>query len=197
MTKRGADGVNLSSVSAAQVQAMQLEQAEVCPGQRVLEIGSGGVNAAYLAELVAGSGLVVSLDIDPEVSAGARRFLARTGYEQVVVLTGDAALGVPESAPFDLILVTVETTDVPAAWWDQLTGDGRIVAPVRWRGQSRTVALRRQNQDLLVADDLSPCGFVPMQGIDENRERVVVLHDVPNQRVVLRLDDDSSVDAPA
>lgn len=197
VTKRGADGVSLSSVSAAHVQVMQLEQAHVRPGQRVLEIGSGGVNAAYLAELVGKSGLVVTMDIDPDVTARADAFLAATGYPQVLVVTGDAALGVPQAAPFDLILVTVETTDVPDAWWDHLTGDGKIVACLRWRGQSRTVALVRQDKDVLVAEDLAQCGFVPLQGIGENRQRLVVLHDVSDQRVALRLDDDIPVDVGA
>ena len=197
VTKRGADGVSLSSVSAAHVQVMQLEQAGVRAGHRVLEIGSGGVNAAYLAELVGESGLVVSMDIDPDVTARAQRFLAKTGHQQVVVVTGDAAFGAPQSAPFDLILVTVETTDVPEAWWDQLAGDGKIVACVRWRGQSRTVTLARQDKDLLVADDLAQCGFVPMQGLGEDRQRLVVLHDVPDQRVALRLDEDTPLDVDA
>ena len=199
VTKRGADGVSLSSVSAAHVQVMQLEQAQVRPGQRVLEIGSGGVNAAYLAELVGESGLVVTMDIDPDVTARAEAFLATTGHQQVVVVvvTGDAALGAPQAAPFDLILVTVETTDVPEAWWDQLAGDGRIVACLRWRGQSRTVALVRQDKDVLVAEDLAQCGFVPLQGIGEDRQRLVVLHDFPDQRVALRLDDDILVDVDA
>lgn len=195
VTKRGADGVSLSSVSAAHVQVMQLEQADVRPGQRVLEIGSGGVNAGYLAELIGESGLVVTIDIDPDVTARAERFLAKIGYPQVVVVTGDAAFGAPQAARFDLILVTVETTDVPDAWWDQLADDGKIVACLRWRGQSRTVTLMRQQKDLLVADDLAQCGFVPIQGIGEDRQRLVVLHDVPDQRVALRLDEDAPVDA--
>ena len=41
VTKRSADGVGLSSVSAARIQAMQLEQADLLPGMRVLEVGSG------------------------------------------------------------------------------------------------------------------------------------------------------------
>lgn len=42
ITKTDEHGVQLSSVSAPQIQAMMLEQARVRPGMRVLEIGSGG-----------------------------------------------------------------------------------------------------------------------------------------------------------
>ncbi len=65
ITKTDEHGVQLSSVSAPQIQAMMLEQAQVKPGMRVLEIGSGGLNAAYLAELVGENGEVVTVDIDP------------------------------------------------------------------------------------------------------------------------------------
>src|SRR5690349_9324275 len=68
ITKTDEHGVQLSSVSAPQIQAMMLEQAQVKPGMRVLEIGSGGLNAAYLAELVGEDGEVVTVDIDPVVT---------------------------------------------------------------------------------------------------------------------------------
>lgn len=125
VTKRNAAGISLSSVSAPWVQAYQLEQAQVRAGQRVLEVGSGGVNAAYLAELVGPDGLVLTIDIDGDVTARARQYLAATGYNQVQVVTADAAYGAARFAPFDLILVTVEITDIPQAWWDQLTESGR------------------------------------------------------------------------
>src|SRR5882757_6408676 len=51
ITKTDEHGVQLSSVSAPQIQALMLEQAQIRPGMQVLEIGSGGLNAAYLAEL--------------------------------------------------------------------------------------------------------------------------------------------------
>jgi len=45
VTKRDEHGIALSSVSAPCLQAMMLEQAQLTPGMRVLEIGSGGYNA--------------------------------------------------------------------------------------------------------------------------------------------------------
>ncbi|GLY33441.1 methyltransferase, FxLD system [Kineosporia sp. NBRC 101731] len=197
VTKRDADGGSLSSVSAPHIQAYQLEQAQVRPGQRVLEIGSGGVNAAYLAELVGPDGLVVTIDIDEDVTARARQFLTATGYDQVQVVTGDAAFGVAQFAPFDLILATVETTDIPQAWWEQLSQAGRIVAPIRWRGQRRTVTLVRRGENMMVAEDIAQAGFVAMQGAGEHREQPAVLHDVPGQRVALRLDDGMQVNVEA
>ncbi|MBP2702184.1 hypothetical protein JOL79_00030 [Microbispora sp. RL4-1S] len=59
VTKRDADGKATSSISAPWLQAEMLEGARLTRGARVLEIGSGGYNAALIAEIVgpdAGSG---------------------------------------------------------------------------------------------------------------------------------------------
>ncbi|UNO43610.1 hypothetical protein KGS77_00180 [Streptomyces sp. MST-110588] len=69
--KRNKRGVAASSVSAPQTQAFMLEQAQIRPGMRVLEIGSGGLSAAYLAELVGEGGEVTTVDIDPEITGRA------------------------------------------------------------------------------------------------------------------------------
>jgi protein-L-isoaspartate(D-aspartate) O-methyltransferase len=87
VAKTDATGVDISSVSAPRVQAMQIEQAQIQPGMTVLEVGSGGPNAAYLAEMVGAEGHVVAMDIDPDVTARATGFLRAAGYGNVTVLT--------------------------------------------------------------------------------------------------------------
>lgn len=195
ITKKDADGVAISSVSAARIQAMQIEQADLRSGMRVLEIGSGGVNAAYLAEIVGPEGLVVTVDIDHDVTARAEKFLAETGYDQRVrVVTADGEYGVADHAPYDRVLVTVQAADIPPAWTEQLVDGGRIVVPLRMRGMTRTVALVHHG-DQLLSDSVELCGFVPMQGVGENRVRLVLLHDAEGEEVGLRLDGHPEPDA--
>lgn len=62
-TKWDEHGNAISSVSAPQIQALMLQQADLRPGMSVLEVGSGGCNAALIAELVGTAGRVVSVDI--------------------------------------------------------------------------------------------------------------------------------------
>src|ERR1700678_1379048 len=75
VTKRSERGTSLSSVSAPWIVAGMLAQLDVRPGQSVLEIGSGGYQAALLRELVGPHGSVTTMDIDPEVIARARACL--------------------------------------------------------------------------------------------------------------------------
>ncbi len=161
-----------------------LEQAEIQPGMRVLEIGSGGYNA-LLAELAGPTGQVVTVDIDPAVADRARLFLDQAGYPQVKVVLADAENGVPEYAPFDRILVTAGAWDAPPTWSRQLAERGRIVMPLRTRGVTRTVAFDPDG-DRLVSVSSAPCGFVPMQGAGAHGERLWLLS---GNRIGLLVDD--------
>jgi protein-L-isoaspartate(D-aspartate) O-methyltransferase len=192
-TKRDGRGVTISSVSAPWLQASMLEQAGLAPGMRCLEVGSGGYNAALMAELVGPTGEVTTVDIDPDVADRARRFLDGAGYRRVNVVLADAEDGVTEHAPYDRIVVTVGVWDIPPAWVDQLTDRGRIVVPLRMRGLSRSVALERR-EDHLVSLSHEMAGFVDLQGVGARQERLVVLH---GEDVGLRFDDDQPVEVEA
>lgn len=193
VVKRDEHGVIISSVSAVRVQAMMLEQAEVRPGMRVLEIGSGGYNAALAREIVGPDGEVTTIDIDQDVTERARTFLDAAGYRDVRVLCVDGEFGAAEHAPFDRIIVTVGAWDVPPAWMEQLAEDGRLVVPLRVRGLTRSIVFERKGSHL-VSRGYELCGFVPMQGVGENRQRLALLH---GEEVGLRLDDGQQADADA
>ena len=173
-------GIVTSTVSAAHIQAVMLEQAGLRPGMRVLEIGSGGYNAALMAELVGDGGQVTTVDIDPAVIDRAHSCLDAAGYHQVRTVAADAEGGVPGNAPYDRIVVTVRAWDIPPAWIAQLTADGRLVVPLRLRGLTRSVALDRVDKPdgaVLSGADIQLCSFVPMQGAGAHADRVVPLLD--------------------
>lgn len=188
ITKTDEHGVHLSSVSAAYIQARMIEQAGLGPGMRVLEIGSGGYNAALLAEVVGVDGHVVSVDIDADITDRAKVLLRETGYDdRVRVLRADAVHGVPGEGVFDRILVTVGAWDIPPAWLDHLAPNGVIVVPLRMNGVTRTIALRRDG-DHLTSTSSEVAGFVPLQGEGARPERIFRLPDRQGRFVSLRFD---------
>lgn len=188
-TKFDEHGATLSSVSAPYIQAMMLEQADIHPGQRVLEIGSGGYNAALIAELVGTGGQVTTVDIDPDIVDRARRCLAAAGYCNVTVDGADAEDGLPRNGVYDRVIVTAGAWDIPPSWTEKLAEQGRLVVPLRLRGLSRSVALERTGEHWASVDH-QMCGFVPMQGRGAHRENCIRLHD----GVSVRLDDDLPID---
>jgi protein-L-isoaspartate(D-aspartate) O-methyltransferase len=178
VTKRDAAGKALSSASAPGVVAAMLEQLDVRPGHRILEIGAGtGYNAALLAELTGPSGHVVTVDIDQEVVDEARMALTATGYPHVQVECADGAEGHPSGGPYDRIIVTAGAWDLPAAWWRQLAADGRLVVPLRITGgTTRSIAFDRHD-DHLVSRSMMTCGFLAMRGIGARPEPTLALAD--------------------
>ncbi|MEU1812743.1 methyltransferase, FxLD system [Micromonospora aurantiaca (nom. illeg.)] len=188
ITRRGPDGRATSSISAPWLQAYTLEQAGLRPGARVLEIGSGGYNAALIADVVGPDGTVVTVDIDADVTDRARTGLDRAGYRQVTVVHGDGEYGHQPDAPYDAIIVTVETPEVAPAWLDQLAPAGALLVPLRIRGMTRCLTLRR-HEDHLLATAALQCGFVPMQGDGRHPTRRLALR---GDDIVMHLDDTST-----
>jgi protein-L-isoaspartate(D-aspartate) O-methyltransferase len=193
ITKTGLDGAALSCASVPGIVAMMLDQLQVNPGDHILEIGAGtGYNAALLAELTGPAGRVTTVDIDSDITTQARRALDATGHQGVYVATRDGALGDPDRAPYDRIIVTVGAFDIPPAWWTQLAPGGRLVVPLRWRGQTRSVAFT-YHDDRLRSDSLHLCGFVPMLGQDGER----TTHLDPDHHVALYYDSDQTINPDA
>ncbi|MEU4231990.1 methyltransferase, FxLD system [Nonomuraea sp. NPDC026600] len=196
VTKRDEHGTAISSVSAAYVQVAMIEQAELAPGMSVLEIGSGGVNAAMLAEVVGPDGEVISVDIDREVTDRAAELLDVAGYgDRVKVITADAEHEIAGFGPFNATIVTVGAWDLAPAWLRQLAPDGTLVVPLRMNGVSRSIAFRREN-DHLVSTSAVVCGFVPMQGAGQHVDREFRLPDPHGHAVTLRFDN-GAPDDPA
>ncbi|HET9899379.1 MAG TPA: methyltransferase, FxLD system [Streptosporangiaceae bacterium] len=193
ITKRVDDEV-VSSVSAPWLIAEMLGQATDSAGglsgRQVLEIGSGGYNAALLREMVGPSGSVTTVDIDPDVTGRAAACLATAGYDDVTVMCADAEQPIEHGGCYDVIMVTVGAWDIPPAWVGQLTGNGTLVVPLRTFGMTRSWALRREG-DRLVSDGQRLCGFVSMKGAGVHETRYADIA----EGVHLRLDEDQEVDA--
>jgi len=191
ITKRAADGAALSCASEPGIVAMMLNQLDVQPGDRILEIGAGtGYNAALLSYLTGPGGQVTTIDIDEDVTAGARHALDTNGYSHVHVATRDGQLGDADHAPYDRIILTVGAWDIPPAWRHQLAPGGRLVIPLRWRGQTRSVAFTHDDGQLR-SNSVELCGFVPMVG--QNGERTDTID--AGELVALYWDVDQPIDA--
>lgn len=175
--KKDEHGLDISVMSAAHLQAVMLEQADIKPGMKVLEIGSGGYNAALIQELVGSDGVVTTVDIDRDIVGRARRCLDDAGYGQVKTVLADGETGLPDGAPYDRIIVTAAAWDISPAWISGLTANGRLVVPLTVRGTTRSIAFDRDDEGLL-SRSYRLARFVPMQGEGAaQEERKVLLRD--------------------
>jgi protein-L-isoaspartate(D-aspartate) O-methyltransferase len=148
------------TISQPYIVALMSQWAEVQPGEKVLEVGTGsGYQAAVLAEL---TDRVFSIEIIPELAQTAAARLAALGYAQIRVKAGDGYLGWPEEAPFDAILVTAAAPAVPAALAAQLKEGGRLVIPLGAAYGYQTLVRLRKLKGELKEEEQLPVRFVPL-----------------------------------
>jgi protein-L-isoaspartate(D-aspartate) O-methyltransferase len=148
------------TISQPYIVALMTQWAEVKPGDKVLEVGTGsGYQAAVLAEL---SDRVFSIELLPDLAEAARTHLRDLGYGRVQVRSGDGYQGWPEDAPFDAILVTASAPEVPPALKQQLKEGGRLVIPVGPPGSVQELLLLRKVKGELQEEQRVPVLFVPL-----------------------------------
>src|SRR5262249_4990685 len=154
------NGVPVSSASQPAIVALMLEQLQLAPGLRVLEIGAGtGYNAALLAELVGPTGQITTIDIDSEIADEARSHLAVADYPPVRVLSGDGCGGESAGALYDRVILTLGASDICPAWFEQLNEGGLLVLPLWLRAAEASIAFRKRDGQLY-GESLTACGFM-------------------------------------
>ena len=111
------------------VLARLLQEAEIGPRDRVLDIGCAtGYSTALIAEL---AGSVVGVESAPELASHASRALAEMGARNASIVEAPLDRGHPADAPYDLILISGSVVEIPSAITDQLTEGGRLLTVVR------------------------------------------------------------------
>lgn len=152
---------NGQTISQPYIVALMTELLDPRPGDRVLEIGAGsGYQAAILSMLVQH---VTTIERIPAVADLARANLAELGFNNVSVIVGDGTQGYPDGAPYDGIMITAATPEIPQPVIDQLADGGRLVAPVGGREIQELITLARKG-DHMERSSHGGVRFVPLIG---------------------------------
>ena len=131
------------------------------PTDTVLEIGTGsGYQAAILAGIVR---RVISVERLPEIARKAEFLLKSLGIHNVRFVTGDGTLGYPDEGPYDGIIVTAASPDVPEPLKAQLAEGGRLVIPVGTRDLQQLVRVTRKGT-VYPQEIFGGVVFVPLLG---------------------------------
>ena len=122
-TKEPSQVMLTPKIEAKVLQALTLKDTD-----RVLEIGAG---SGYMAALLAAQAeFVYSVDIDPLLVEMARVNLKREGITNVSVDLGDGANGWSMYAPYDAIVISASTPELPQQFYNDLKVGGRMVVIV-------------------------------------------------------------------
>jgi protein-L-isoaspartate(D-aspartate) O-methyltransferase len=116
------------TISQPYIVALMTEALELKGNERVLEIGTGsGYQTAILAELAL---WVYTIERFLTLLERAKKVLNELGYKNISFKLDDGTLGWKEAAPFDAIIVTAASPDIPPPLVEQLAEGGRMVIPI-------------------------------------------------------------------
>ena len=151
------------TISQPYIVAYMTEKLELSAEDRVLEIGTGsGYAAAILSRIVK---TVYTVEHFGDLARKAVRRFEKLCYTNIQVLEADGTLGWPEHAPYDAIVVTAGSPDVPSPLLEQLAEGGRLVIPVGDNTYLQNLVLvRRLGAKDYSREQLCAVRFVPLVG---------------------------------
>ena len=133
---------NGQTISQPYIVALMTELLHPKDTDNILEVGAGsGYQAAVLSRLVR---RLTTIERITTVANLARTNLKSIGIDNVIVIEGDGTLGYPASAPYDGIIITAATPDVPRPLLEQLADGGTLVAPVGGRDIQDLITLHKK-----------------------------------------------------
>jgi protein-L-isoaspartate(D-aspartate) O-methyltransferase len=149
------------TISQPFVQARYLELIGLTGKEKVLEVGTGsGYQTALLALLAS---MVFSVERVPQLAQSARAALTAAGIRNVTVLVGDGTLGWRPFAPYDAILVSAASPEVPAPLVEQLAVGGRMVIPLGDK-EAQILTLVERLEAGMRTSTIADVRFVPLVG---------------------------------
>ena len=156
---------NEQTISQPFTVAFQTQLLQVKPKDKILEIGTGsGYQACVLYELGA---KVYSVERVKPLFERTQEFLQKIGYNGIRTFLTDGSEGLPRYKPYDGILVTAGSTDVPQALLDQLAVGGRLVIPVGGENIQKMLRFTREVDGQFTREEFGDFRFVPfLKGIE-------------------------------
>ncbi|HEY5924933.1 MAG TPA: protein-L-isoaspartate(D-aspartate) O-methyltransferase, partial [Kofleriaceae bacterium] len=155
------------TISQPYIIATMTEAVKVKAGDKVLEIGTGsGYQAAVLAMMGA---KVYTIEIHPELGARTKKVLESLSFKDVAMKIGDGYFGWEDAAPFDAIMITCATPEIPPPLLAQLKVGGRLIAPIGDNFEQELTVITKTRDDV-TRETLMGVRFGQMKGeIDKVR----------------------------
>jgi protein-L-isoaspartate(D-aspartate) O-methyltransferase len=149
------------TISQPYTVAYQTQLLDLGQHERVLEIGTGsGYQCCVLLHLTSH---VYSIEYQPVLFERARRRLASL-HHAAHLFCGDGSLGLPNYAPFDKILVTAGSPNIPRTLLQQLRVGGALVIPVGDAQVQRMMRVVRESETEFSREVFEEFRFVPLLG---------------------------------
>ncbi len=147
------------TISQPYIVALMTEAASLAGSEKVLEVGTGsGYQCAVLSCL---SDFVYTIERIKPLAVLAGKTLTDNGFLNCKIIHGDGYNGLPDQAPFDVIMLTASPPAMPEKLLKQLNEDGgRMILPLGSVSQTLIKVIRYRSR--FIREDLAGVMFVPM-----------------------------------
>lgn len=149
------------TISQPYIVALMTEALGLTGKERVLEIGTGSGYQTAILSLLAEK--VYTIERISKLAAKARLLFDELQCSNIVVRVADGTLGWADEAPFDAIIVTAASPDIPPAYIQQLKPGGRLVIPVGTEEMQELVRITKRENGF-DKEFLGGCRFVKLIG---------------------------------
>jgi protein-L-isoaspartate(D-aspartate) O-methyltransferase len=147
------------TISQPYTVAFQTQLLDVSPIHKVLEVGTGsGYQAAVIAEMGA---KVYTIERQKELYLLSQSLLTSLNY-RLHFFYGDGYQGLPTYGPFDRILITAATPQVPEKLLEQLKPGGRLVLPLGGSNTQVMTLIEKKDEHKYTSSEHGLFVFVPM-----------------------------------
>lgn len=149
------------TISQPYTVAFMSQLLEVFDGAKVLEIGTGsGYQSAILSEMGC---QVFSIESIKELHDFSKKILSELNYK-IYQKTGDGTEGWEEESPFDRIIVTAGSDQIPKSLLKQLMIGGKLVIPIGDRFVQTMNLVEKQSDSDFKISFHDTFRFVPLIG---------------------------------
>ena len=150
------------TISQPMTVAFMLELLDPKVGDNILDIGSGsGWVTALLAYIVGKKGKVTAIERIKELCEFGKNNIDKFDFiekEIVEFYCADGSKGFLQNAPYDRIIVSAASKEIPSAFKEQLAVGGKMVIPVR----NSIWYLEKKGKDEFYKEEFSGFAFVPL-----------------------------------
>ena len=153
------DPAGLATISAPHAYLLSYRLLRLAPGDRLVELGTGsGYGAALAAFIVGREGRVVTIEIDADLVAWARRTLA--DEPNVRIIEADAIESASQWGDALKVVITFAIERLPAPWLEALPEGGMLVAPVGALDRDQRLVLVTKRQGRIAETDHGAVRYV-------------------------------------
>ncbi len=152
------------TISQPSTVVLMTEILDIKENDKILEIGTGSGWQAAILSRIAKKGFVYTTEIIPELAEFAKNNIQKLKIKNIKIFNADGSLGLRKYMPFDKIIITAATQEVPKELIEQLKTFGKLLIPIGDMETQKMTLITKLKKGLEIKKFPGFFTFVPLKG---------------------------------